>query len=229
MNTKQASGKTKAKVLIVDDHPIVRYGVAKMLNSEHDLTVCGEAEDAHTAQQAVADLKPDIVLMDISLKGSDGLNLTRLLRGRFPNVPVLILSMHDEKVYARKALRSGASGYIMKEETSERLVTAVREVLAGRLYVSDDAKTTVLQAYARRGGDQGSTVDRLSNRERQIFLLMGQGYSTKAIAEKLFVSPKTIDTHRARIKVKLGIDNRARLVMAAAEWAAREGLSPSVT
>jgi DNA-binding NarL/FixJ family response regulator len=227
MKLKNSSRSSKARVMIVDDHPIVRYGVAKMLNSEPDLTICGEAEDGNSVLEAVERLKPAIVLMDISLKGSDGLSLTRIIRNRHPNIPVLILSMHDEKIYARKALRSGASGYIMKEETSARLVTAVREVLAGGMYVSEDARNTVLQAYANRDTGQVSTVDRLSNRERQVFLLIGQCYTTRAIAGKLFVSTKTIDTHCARIKVKLGVENRARLLLVAAEWANSEGLVPS--
>lgn len=229
MAMKEQTQKRKAKILIVDDHPIVRYGIGRILNKEDDLIVCGEAEDGNEALQAIEKLKPDLVLLDISLKRFDGLKLAKIIRVDHPDIPVLILSMHDEAVYARKALRSGAKGYIMKEESSEKLVSSVRQVLRGEIYVSDAVKKEVLTNFgAPRSEQSKSFVDKLSDRERQIFILLGQGYSSRAIAEKLALSVKTIETHRSRIKLKLNIENNQQLLVTSAEWANDEGLKPSL-
>ena len=230
MAMKEQTQKRKAKILVVDDHPIVRHGVRCMLNKEEDLLVCGEAEDGNQALQAIEKLKPDLVLLDISLKRFDGLKLTKIIRVDYPDVAVLILSMHDEAVYARKALRSGAKGYIMKGEAFDKLVPAIRQVLRGEIYVSDEVKKDVLADFAGPQGEHaGSFVDRLSDRERQIFILLGQGYSSRAMADRLGLSIKTIETHRSRIKLKLNIESNQRLLVASAEWADSEGLRPSLT
>jgi DNA-binding NarL/FixJ family response regulator len=200
------------------------------LNKEDDLTVCGEAEDGNEVLQVIDKLKPDLVLLDISLKRFDGLKLTKIIRMDYPDIPVLILSMHDETVYAPKALRSGAKGYIMKEESSERLVSAVRLVLKGEIYVSEEVKKHVLNEFgAPKEQYVKSLVDKLSDRERQIFILLGQSYSSRAIADKLLLSVKTIETHRSRIKLKLNMESNQQLLVAAANWADREGLTPPST
>jgi len=227
---KEQTPKRKTKILVVDDHPIVRYGISRILNKEEDLVVCGDAEDGNEALLAVEKHKPDLILMDISLKRYDGLKLTKIIRTDYPEIPVLILSMHDEAVYARKALRSGAKGYIMKEESSEKLVSAIRQVLRGEIYVSDNVNKNVLTDFAAPAGERGmSLVDTLSDRERQVFILLGQGYSSRAIAEKLLLSVKTVETHRSRIKLKLSIESNQQLLVASAEWAAGEGLKPVLT
>ena len=224
---KDNTQKRKARILVVDDHPIVRYGISRILNKEDDLTVCGEAEDGQEALQAIEKLKPDLVLLDISLKRLDGLKLTKIIRVDYPKLPVLILSMHDETVYAHKALRSGARGYIMKEESSEKLVSAVRQVLGNEIYVSDEVKKHVLNEFgAPKDEHVKSLVDKLSDRERQIFIMIGQGYSSRIIADKLLLSVKTVETHRARIKLKLAIESNQNLLVTSAEWADREGLKP---
>jgi len=230
MAMKEQTAKRKTKILVVDDHPIVRYGISRILNKEDDLAVCGEAEDGNEALQAIEKQKPDLILMDISLKRSDGLKLTKIIRGDYPDIPVLILSMHDESVYARKALRSGAKGYIMKEESSEKLVPAIRQVLRGDIYVSDNVNKNVLTDFAAPANEQDKClVDALSDRERQVFIFLGQGYSSRAIADKLLLSVKTVETHRSRIKLKLGIEHNQQLLVTAAEWATSEGLKPALT
>jgi DNA-binding NarL/FixJ family response regulator len=229
MAMKEQTPKRKTKILVVDDHPIVRYGISRILNKEEDLAVCGEAEDGNEALLAIEKHKPDLILMDISLKRYDGLKLTRIIRTDYPDIPVLILSMHDESVYARKALRCGAKGYIMKEESSEKLVSAIRQVLRGDIYVSDNVNKNVLTDFAGPAGKQDkSLVDALSDRERQIFILLGQGHSSRAIADKLLLSVKTVETHRSRIKLKLAMESNQQLLVTAAEWAAKEGLKPAL-
>ena len=224
------SQKHKARILIVEDHPIVRYGIARILTQEEDLAVCGEAGDGQEALQLLEKAKPDLVLLDISLKRIDGLKLLRIIRTDYPSLPVVILSMHDESVYGPKALRLGARGYIMKEESSEKLVAGVREVLRGEIYASDRVKKQVLSRFVDGvPGKTASPVDILSDRERQIFLMLGQGLTSRAIAEKLMVSVKTVETHRARIKVKLDIEHSNQLIVAAADWAERESLRPATT
>jgi len=227
MKTRKQSAKSKKRILIVDDHPIVRYGITRILNSEPDLVVCGDAENARTALDLIQSLKPDLVIVDISLRDMDGLQLTRTIRCDHPSLPIVILSMHDERVYAQKALRSGASGYIMKEESSEKLVSAIRQILKGEIYVSEEVKKNVLHAYAGKNKEKNtSIIDRLSDREREIFLLIGSGQTSRSIAHKLCLSVKTVETHRSRIKQKLELDTSAKLALAAMEWAKRENLVP---
>lgn len=229
MAMKEQSAKRRIKILIVDDHPIVRYGISRILNKEEDLVVCGEAEDGNETLLAIDRLKPDLILMDISLKRYDGLNLTRIIHIDHPEIPVLILSMHDESVYARKALRCGAKGYIMKEESSEKLVPAIRRVLRGDVCVSENVNKNVLTAFTTPSSEPVTNlVDTLSDRERQVFILLGQGYSSRAIADKLFLSVKTVETHRSRAKLKLAMSNNQQLLVTAAEWAAKEGLKPTM-
>ena len=204
---------TRRRVFIVDDHPIVRQGLAQLINNAPDLTVCGEGEDAYTALRTIRQVKPDIVLVDVSLKESDGIELLKELRAQQPELPVLILSMHDESLYAERALRAGARGYIMKQEAPQTLLSAVRKVLDGHVYVSDKMSATLLQQMVggkKHGGDL--PMDRLTDRELEIFRMIGSGLSVKEIAEKLFLSVKTVEAHREHMKEKLNFKSSAELL-----------------
>lgn len=224
---KTAKPQQKTRVFIVDDHPIVRYGITRILNNEPDITVCGDADSAETAIEKIEKLRPDIIVVDISLKEMNGLQLTKLIHEHLPCVPVVILSMHDERMYANKALRAGASGYVMKEESSEKLVLAIRQILSGDIYVSEQVKKNIIHAYAGKDeGSKSSVIDRLSDREHEIFTLIGIGNSSRIIADKLCLSVKTIETHRSRIKDKLGLPDSTKLSLAAMEWARKENLVP---
>jgi len=219
------SGKTHPKdqrhdthrVLIVDDHPIVRQGLAQLIDQERDLHVCGQAEDAHEAMQAIRTLKPDMVIVDISLKDTSGMELIKDLKVQRADLPILTLSMHDESVYAERSLRAGARGYIMKQEATEKVITAIRRVLAGEVYVSDTVATRMVSKLAT-GTVSASPLESLSDRELEVFRLIGEGNATRQIAEKLHLSVKTIETYRAHIKEKLGFKDANELFRAAIEW-----------
>ena len=217
----QASTDRRGKrtVLIVDDHPIVRQGLAQLIDQEQDLEVCGPAEDAHEAMQAIHSLNPDMVIVDISLKDTSGMDLIKDLKVQHPDLPVLTLSMHDEAVYGERALRAGARGYIMKQEATEKVVTAIRRVLAGELYVSDGMAAKMVSKIVGGGTRKtGSVVDCLSDRELEVFRLIGEGFSTREMAEKLHLSVKTIETYRAHIKDKLGFEDANELLRSAIQW-----------
>lgn len=206
-------------VLIVDDHPIVRQGLAQLINQEQDLHVCGQAEDAHQAMQAIRTLKPDMVIVDISLKDTSGIELIKDIKIQHTDLPILMLSMHDEGVYAERSLRAGARGYIMKQEATERVITAIRRVLAGEVYVSDTVATRMVSKLAAgTGAAHASPLDSLSDRELEVFRLIGEGHGTRQVAEKLHLSVKTIETYRAHIKEKLGFKDANELFRAAIEW-----------
>ena len=217
------SAPPKKKVFVVDDHPIVRQGLAQMLNREADLMVCGEAEDASTVLQAITTVKPDILIVDISLNGPDGLDLLKNIRTRYPGLPVLILSMHDESIYAERALRAGANGYIMKQEAAEKVLGAVRQILNHETYVSDRVASKILQRYIS-GSDspKSSPLSDLSDRELEVFRLIGMGHSTRMIAEELHLSVKTVESYQAHIKDKLSLKNGRELVQHAIQWALSE-------
>ncbi len=217
-------GKTnqpaKHRIVIVDDHPIVRQGLAQLIEQEDDLHICGQAEDAHEAIRAIRELNPDLVIVDISLRTSSGIDLIKDIKAQFPALPVLTLSMHDEALYAERALRAGARGYIMKQEAPEEVVTAIRRVLAGTTYVSQGmAAKMVNKIVAGPGEKNASPVDRLSDRELEVFRLIGEGYGTREMAEKLYLSVKTIETYRAHIKEKLNLQDANELLRAAIRWA----------
>ena len=206
-------------VLIVDDHPIVRQGLAQLIDQEDDLHVCGQAEDAHEAMRAIRELSPDMVVVDISLKDTSGIELIKDIKVRCPDLPVLTLSMHDEGVYAERAMRAGARGYIMKQEATERVVTAIRRVLSGDVYVSEGmAAKMVSKLVAGPAQTGGSPVDRLSDRELEVFRLIGTGYGTREMAEKLHLSIKTIETYRAHIRDKLDLVDANELLRTAITW-----------
>jgi DNA-binding NarL/FixJ family response regulator len=213
-------------VLLVDDHPIVRQGLAQMINREPDLTVCGEAEEARSALQAIASLKPDIVVVDISLNGPSGIEILRTVRQADAKLRVLVLSMHDETVYAERALRAGANGYIMKQEATDKVLVALRRILAGDVYVSDRIANKMLRQFAGRAPlAHHSAVDDLTDRELEVFRLIGEGHSTRQISDELRLSVKTVETYQAHIKEKLGLKNARELIQFAIQWAVSENQS----
>lgn len=209
----------KARVLLVDDHPIVRQGLALLIDRETDLCVCGEADGAHSAFHAIATLRPDLVVLDISLNGPDGLDVLKEIRTKTTNLPVLILSMHDESIYAERAMRAGANGYIMKQEATEKVLVAIRRILQGDVYLSDRLTNTMLQQYVRGASpNRGSPLVNLTDRELEVFRLIGEGHGTRQIAEELHLSVKTIESYQAHIKEKLALRNARELVQHAIEW-----------
>jgi DNA-binding NarL/FixJ family response regulator len=217
--SQTAVATKKSKVFVVDDHPIVRQGLALLINRESDLTVCGEAEDAQTAVQAVATAKPDVLVVDISLNGPDGLDLLKDVRMRYPGLPVLILSMHDESIYAERALRAGAQGYIMKQEATEKVLVALRRILSGEIYVSERIANRMLQRYiGNRSAGRPSSIADLTDRELEVFRLIGEGHSTRQIAEELHISVKTVESYQAHIKEKLSLRTARELVQHAIQW-----------
>ena len=209
----------KYRVLLVDDHPIVRQGLALLIDREADLSVCGEADGAHSAFHAIETLRPDIVVLDISLNGPDGLEVLKELRVKTGILPVLILSMHDESIYAERAMRAGANGYIMKQEATEKVLVAIRRILQGDVYLSDRLTTTMLQQYVRGGAaTKSSPLLNLTDRELEVFRLIGEGHGTRQIADELHLSVKTIESYQAHIKEKLALRNARELVQHAIEW-----------
>ncbi len=210
---------TKSRVLVVDDHPIVRQGLALMIDQEPDLEVCGEAEEAASALAAIAASRPDVVLLDISLPGPDGIEVLKAIRATDPSLPVLVLSMHDESVYAERALRAGANGYIMKQEATENVLVALRRILRREMYVSDRIASAMLRQIALGTGKPDQTpIARLSDRELEVFRLIGEGHGTRRIADELHLSVKTVESYQAHIKEKFGLQSSRDLVQRAIEW-----------
>ncbi len=210
----------RRRVLLVDDHPIVRGGLAQLIEQEADLTVCGEASDAEQALEAVMTLRPDLAVIDLSLQGSSGLDLIKELQAREPALPLLVLSMHDEALFAERVLRAGARGYIMKQEAREKVIAAIRQVLRGELYFSEHMTTLLLQTLSTGVADTGRTpLSRLTDRELEVFYFISQGYSMRQIAEALNRSVKTAEAHRKNIMEKLSLDNAAQLTRYALQWA----------
>ncbi len=220
--TKQVNnnGATKKKtVFVVDDHPIVRQGLTLLINQEADLAVCGEAEEMHSALSAIQATRPDILVVDISLNGPDGLELLKNIRLTSPRLPVLVLSMHDESIYAERALRAGANGYIMKQEATEKVLVALRRILSGEIYVSDRIANSMLRHYVRgTGSSEHSSISDLTDRELEVFRLIGEGHGTRQIAEALHLSVKTVESYQAHIKEKLSLRSARELVQRAVQW-----------
>jgi DNA-binding NarL/FixJ family response regulator len=213
----------KKRVFVVDDHPIVRQGLTLLINQEADLFVCGEGEEMNSALSAIQASNPDILIVDISLNGPDGLELLKNARITSPRLPVLILSMHDESIYAERALRAGANGYIMKQEATEKVLVAVRRILSGEIYVSDRIANSMLQHYVRGSNPaQRSSVSELTDRELEVFRLIGEGLGTRQIAETLHLSVKTVESYQAHIKEKLCLRSARELVQHAVQWNVRE-------
>jgi len=208
----------KCKVFLVDDHPIVRQGLTLFINREPDLMVSGEADSATAALQAIRTALPDFVVLDISLGGPDGLELLKTLRAKYPNLPVLVLSMHDESIYAERALRAGANGYIMKQETTDKVVSAIRRILGGDVYLSERLTKRMLQQFVNGTISLRDPLAKLSDRELEVYRLIGAGHGTRQIAEELHVSTKTVESYQAHIKEKLSLRNARELFQHAVEW-----------
>jgi DNA-binding NarL/FixJ family response regulator len=218
------STKLKKRVFIVDDHAIVRDGLAQLLNAEDDLTVCGEADNAQTFLSAIAAAKPDIAIVDVALPTMNGVELIKHVKAQFPELPILVLSMYDENLYAERVLRAGARGYVMKQLGTTQVRDAIRNVLNGEIHVSEKISAKMLNMFAGGKSEGGSPVERLSDREFEVFELIGQGFGTRQIAGKLQLSIKTIESYREHIKEKMNYKNGTELVQQAVQWVERRNL-----
>ena len=213
------AAKVKKKILIVDDHPIFCLGMSELINKADDLTVCGSADTHKQAVQAIVELDPDLVIVDISLKESSGIDLIQEINSRFQGLPMLVLSMYDESLYAERALLAGARGYLMKQEAISVAVDAIHQVLDGKLYASDKVKEKVFQRLVSpRTRTDASPLDQLTGRELEVFRFIGEGLSTREIAGRMKLSIKTIGTYRERIKEKLNLKHYTELVRVAVYW-----------
>jgi DNA-binding NarL/FixJ family response regulator len=214
-----AAKSAKARILIVDDHPLVREWLTNLIKQTPDLIVCGEAEDAETAIQVIGSSRPDLAVIDISLGGSSGIDLIRLIRTTFPKVAMVVLSMHDERVYAERCIRAGAHGYIMKRESTKKIVDAIRAVLRGDMYLSKELTVLFAKKFVSGAPADGQQpVAQLSDRELEVFQLIGRGYETREIATRLDVNIKTVHTYCTRIKGKLKFSTGAELLREAVRW-----------
>jgi DNA-binding NarL/FixJ family response regulator len=216
---KKTEKPKKAQILIVDDHPMTRAGLTHLINHQADTEVCGEAEDAAQALDLLAMSQPDLILIDITLPDKSGLELIKDVKAIRPDLAILVISMHDESLYADRVLRAGARGYITKHEGGEKLIGAIRHVLNGKIYVSESMSSHILEMFsgAPSGADR-SSIQNLSDREFEVFQALGEGLSSQQIAKKLHLSAKTVDAHRANIKTKLKINTTAELISFAARW-----------
>jgi DNA-binding NarL/FixJ family response regulator len=218
MTDPNGLNRQKFKVLIVDDHPIVRRGLRELVADEPDLEVCGEAEDVSGGLQQVETLRPDIAVIDLSLKGSHGLDLIQEIKARKLPVKMLVSTMHDESLFAERVLRAGAMGYVSKQEPPEKIIVALRQVLRGEIYLSSRMANRLLRRLASGQSLKSTPIDSLSDRELQVFEMIGQGWATKQIARKLNLSHKTIEAHREKIKSKLDLKTSAELTRHATQW-----------
>jgi DNA-binding NarL/FixJ family response regulator len=210
---------TKSKIFIVDDHPLVREWLTTLIDQTTDLVVCDGAEDAQSALKGIARSHPDLAIIDLSLGGDSGIDLIRMIREQFPKVAMVVLSMHDERVYAERSIRAGARGYIMKRESTKKVVDAIRQVLQGNVYLSKELTELFAQKFISGGtGGDASPISQLSDRELEVFRFIGQGYETREIAETLQVNIKTVQTYCTRIKDKLNLSSGAELLREAIRW-----------
>jgi DNA-binding NarL/FixJ family response regulator len=207
------------RLVIVDDHPLFRKGLEELIHSDGGFAVCGEAGNASEAMDVIRKLNPDLAIVDLSLPGANGIELIKNIRAEFPKLPILVLSMHDESLYALRALRAGADGYVMKHEAMTNVVRAIHEVFAGRPYLSPEMAAQVITKFAH-GASAGETdpTARLSDRELEILELIGKGTEVRQIAKRLHLSPKTVETHRAHIKDKLDLKNAREVARFAVQW-----------
>jgi len=220
MNPSPEPRKAKAtRILLVDDHPVVRDGLADAINQESDLTVCAVAEDRPEALQAIERTKPELVVIDLMLKSSSGLELIKDVRARWPRLLILVVSMHDETLYAERVLRAGARGYITKQQATHDILLAIRRVLGGGIYLSEKTASTVLERLTSQPqAVSDSIADLLADRELQVFEMTGRGLTTREIAEQLRIDMKTVDTYRTRIKEKLNLESTSELLKLAIRW-----------
>jgi DNA-binding NarL/FixJ family response regulator len=219
MKAKVTNAGNRKRILIVDDHPMMRQGLAQLINSEPDLVVCREADTARQAFEFVRREPPDLAIVDISLPDKNGLELIKDMHALYPALPMLVVSMHDESLYAQRVLRAGGRGYVMKQEGGRKLMEAIRQVLAGQIWVSEKMSARILEIFSGSGRDPGgSPLGRLSDREFEVFQLIGQGKGTREIAAHLRLSVKTVEVHRANIKGKLDLKSATELVRSAVRW-----------
>ncbi|MGD0541645.1 MAG: response regulator transcription factor [Tepidisphaeraceae bacterium] len=218
MAKTQAKARQKRKVFLVDDHPVLRQGLGRLIDDQPDLAICGEAESPVEAMRLLPAAKPDVVIVDLTLKGGDGLELCKQIRDRFTTLPILVVSMHDESLYAERALKAGARGYVMKQEPQETVMTALRTVAGGEVYLSAKMSAKLLRSFSgvKSDGDL-PPLERLTDRELEIFRLIGEGHSVRTIAEKLFLSTKTVEAHKEHIKQKLNLKSSNELLQYAIE------------
>jgi DNA-binding NarL/FixJ family response regulator len=222
--TTTADGETKSSIMVVDDHPLLREGVMQLINRQHDLCARASAASLTEALSALDRSVPDLMLLDLRLGGGDVLEFIKSLRARFTRLRILILSQHDEPLYAERTLRAGANGYVIKEEAPEEVLTAIRAVLGGQVYVSRKIATVVLQRMVQGGKPDGAArLADLTDREFTIYQLIGSGLSSRDIADELHLSVKTVETHRENIKHKRNLQSAAELVREATEWVRKEG------
>ena len=207
------------RIVIVDDHPLFRKGLEQLIHSEDGFAVCGEANNAPEAMDVIRKLNPDLAIVDLSLPGANGIELIKNIRAEFSKLPILVLSMHDESLYALRALRAGAEGYVMKHEAMANVIQAIHEVFNGRPYLSPAMAAQVITKFAHRGSQsEADAVERLSDRELEILELIGKGNEVRQIAKLLHLSPKTVETHRAHIKEKLNLQNARQVTRFAVQW-----------
>ena len=212
----------KHRIVIIDDHALIRQGLSQLINSRPHLSVIGEADSAGAGIEIVRKAKPDLVILDLSLAKADGIEVVKQLKSEMPKLPVLVISMHEESVYAERVLRAGARGYVMKKEPSERVFLAIESLLRGDIFVSERIKQDMLQYSAtgkRISNEGGEPLGHLTDREMQVFRLLGDGISTREIAERLHLSVKTIESYRENLKVKLNVPSGAALIQRAIQWA----------
>lgn len=222
MQEKQLGDKGKTRIILVEDHPIFRKGLAQLINNDRSMEIVGEAEDSLEALRIVKEQKPDMVIVDITLKDRNGIELIKDIRLRFPEMLIIVLSMHDEKIYAERALRAGARGYIMKQEAPETILKAINHVLNDNIFVSNEIATRIFSMFFDgKNKDESSPIDLLTDRELEVFQLIGQGFGTREIAGKLHISVKTVENHRAHIKEKLNLKSAIELVQQATLWLQR--------
>ncbi len=218
-NHTEKSVGTKKRIMIVDDHPILRKGLSMLINQEPDLVVDGEAEDAQKAMELIETTAPDMVIVDISLPGIDGVELLKMIKLRHPDLPSLVVSMHDEALFAERVLRAGARGYIMKQEAVDKVLVGIRRILAGEIFVSNRITTRIVERlFAGTQRRPSSPLDLLSDREFTVFQLIGQGFGTRKIADKLHLSVKTVESYRSHIKDKLKLESGTDLLTYAIQW-----------
>ena len=216
----------KKRVLLVDDHPIFRHGLEDLLTKQDDLAICGHADSAPGALEAMRKFHPDLAIVDVSINGANGIELVKQMKAEVPHLAILVLSMHDESLYALRALKAGALGYVMKAEALQHVINAVRRVLDGHIFVSPRFGEKLI-FKAVHGSDSGSSspVDRLSDRELEVLMMLGKGHNTKSIAKELNLSVKTIETHRAHIKEKLGFTDASEMVRFAIDWVTHQEMA----
>jgi len=209
----------KTRIFLVDDHPLVRHALADLIRQQGDLLVCGEAESVKDALKAILAKMPDLVIVDITLDAGSGLELVKAMKAECPSVPAIVLSIHDERLYAERAIRVGARGYVQKRESTKKIIAAIRDVLAGRLAISREMTEAFAEKFIQgRVNEESSPIEALSDRELEIFRLLGSGYDTRSVADRLHISIKTVQTYCSRIKEKLGLANATELFTEALRW-----------